>query len=220
MKDSIKHKPSYALLDVELAPGESIQAEAGVMVYMSDDIQINSILGGGFFAAVLRKIFGGESMFFNVFTAKDKSVNVGFAPELAGDIIKINVGDTPVVIQKGSYLCSETTVSLKTRFGGWKSIFSSEGVFLLEAGGIGILYMSSYGAIMEVDVAGEYILDTGHMVAFEKSLDFTVTKTGGWKSTIFSGEGLTMRFHGQGKLWIQTRVPRGFISWLVRLLPS
>ncbi|MDH4262621.1 MAG: TIGR00266 family protein [Spirochaetia bacterium] len=220
MKHTIKHNPSYALLDVELSPGESIQAEAGVMVYMSDDIHINSILGGGFLAAVLRKILGGESMFFNVFTAKEKPVNVGFAPDLAGDIFKLNVSDTPVVIQKGSYLCSETAVSLKTRFGGLKSFFSSEGVFLLEAGGSGSLYLSSYGGIVEVNVDGEYILDTGHMVAFEKTLDFTVSKTGGWKSTIFSGEGLTMRFKGHGKLWIQTRVPRGFISWLMRFLPS
>lgn len=220
MKTSIKHNPSYALLDVVLEPGESIQAEAGVMVYMSDEIRVDSILGGGIIAALFRKIFGGESMFYNVFTAKEKPVNIGFAPELAGDIIKINVGDTPVVVQKGSYLCSEQTVSLKTRFGGWKSIFSSEGVFLLETAGSGILYVSSYGGILELDVKGDYILDTGHMVAFEKSLDFKVTKTGGWKSTFFSGEGLTMRFSGNGKLWIQTRVPRGFISWLTRLLPA
>jgi len=220
MKYSIKHKPAYALLDIELDPGDSIQAEAGAMVYMSDDTQVQTILGGNLLTALMRRIFGGESLFFNVFSAKEKTAIVGLAPELAGDIIKIDVAQTPVVIQKGSYLCSETTVQLKTRFGGWKSLFSSEGVFLLEALGSGILYLGSYGAILEIDVNGQYVLDTGHMVAFEKTLNFEVTKTGGWKSTIFSGEGLTMQFQGQGKLWIQTRVPRGLISWLIRLLPS
>jgi len=219
MKHSIKHKPSYAMVDIELAPGESIQAEAGVMVYMSEDIQVNSVLGGGFISALLRKVFGGESLFFNIFSARQAPVSVGFAPDLAGDIIQLDMSETPVVIQRGSYLCSETSVVLKTRFGGWKSIFSREGVFLLEAGGKGNLFLSAYGSIMEIDVLDEYILDSGHMVAFEKSLDFTVTKTGGWKSTVFSGEGLTMNFKGRGKLWIQTRVPRGFISWLIRLLP-
>jgi len=220
MKHIIKHNPSYSLIDIELEPGQSIQAEAGAMVYMSDDMKVETRLGGGLLTALIRRIFGGESMFFNVFTSLKNKSSVGLAPELAGDIVKINISEFPVIIQKGSYLCSETTVSLKTRFGGFKSLFSREGMFLLESSGSGALFISAYGGIMEIDVNGEYILDTGHMVAFEKTLNFSVRKTGGWKSTFFSGEGLTMHFQGQGKLWIQTRVPRGFISWLTRLLPT
>lgn len=220
MKYSIKHNPSYALLDVELEPGETIQSEAGVMVYMSDDAKIQTIMAGGFITALIRKLLGGESMFYNIFTAPVRKLNLGLAPDLAGDIKKIDLGITPVIIQRGSYLCSEPAISLKTRFGGFRSLFSREGLFLLEANGQGVLYINSYGAIMEVDVDGEYILDTGHMVAFESSLNFEVSKTGGWKSTLLSGEGFTMRFKGKGKLWIQTRVPGGFIYWLMRLLPS
>lgn len=219
MNYSIKHNPSYSLLDLELSSGESIQSEGGAMVYMSEGAKIETVLAGGFFTALVRKIFGGESMFYNVFTATGKSIKLGLAPDLAGDVTHVVLDDSKLIIQKGSYLCSETGVSLKTRWGGLKSLIGGEGVFLLEAGGKGVVFLNSYGAIMEVDIDGEYILDTGHMVAFEGTLNYEISKTGGWKSTLLSGEGFTMRFKGRGKLWVQTRVPKGLVNWLLRLLP-
>jgi uncharacterized protein (TIGR00266 family) len=219
MNYTIKHKPSYSLLDIDLDPGESIQAEAGSMVYMSGGVNIQTVLGGGIVTALIRKFFGGETMFYNIYSALDKKIKIGLAPSLSGDIVNLPLNENSVIIQKGSYLCSEPGVTIKTRFGGFRSIIGGEGIFLLNASGTGHLYLSSYGGIIEIDIDGEYILDTGHMVAFETTLNYEIQKTGSWKSTLLSGEGFTMKFNGKGKLWIQTRVPRGFINWLIGLLP-
>jgi uncharacterized protein (TIGR00266 family) len=82
---------------------------------------------------------------------------------------------------------------------------------MLKATGTGPLVFNSFGAIKEVVVDGEFIVDTGHIVAFEDGLKFTVNKFGGgWKSFIFGGEGLVCTFSGRGRLWIQTRNATGF----------
>ena len=70
-----------------------------------------------------------------------------------------------------------------------------------------------------IDVNGKYTVDTGHIVAFEDTLTYKVKKVGGWKSTLLSGEGLVCEYSGTGRLWIQSRVPGGFIGWVSKLLP-
>ena len=77
------------------------------------------------------------------------------------------------------------------------------------------MWFNSYGAIIEIDVDGDYVVDTGYIVAFQEGLDYSITKVGGFKSLFFSGEGLVCRFSGKGKVWIQTRqVPA--LSWFLR----
>ncbi len=219
MNHSISHQPSFSLLKIELESGETLKAEAGAMAYMTSSLQVETKFGSGILSAVARKFLGGESLFFNIFKATEKS-QLGIAPTLPGVNIYIPMSSNKLIVQAGSYLCSSETVDLKAKFGGLKSFFGGEGAFLLEVGGNGDLFLNSYGAILEIDVNGKYTLDTGHLVAFEETLNYNIKKVGSWKSTLFSGEGLVFEFEGQGKLYIQTRVPGGFISWLTGLLPS
>jgi len=218
MKYTISHNPTYAILNFVLSQGDSVKAEAGSMVYMDEAIEVKTAFGSGFFSALARKILGGESMFLNTYTAKEE-VRLGIAPEFAGDVQELVLNNESLILQKGAYLCSDSGISIKTKFGGLKSLISREGVFLLEASGTGKLFISSYGAIYKKEVTEEFILDTGHLVAFEPTLKYKVQKTGGWKSTLLSGEGFTMRFSGSGTLWMQTRVRKGLIDWIMGFLP-
>ena len=109
-------------------------------------------------------------------------------------------------------------MSLETRFGGLRAFFSGEGGFLVEVSGHGDLFFSSFGGVVEQDVAGELVVDTGHVVAWEPSLSYTIGGVGGIKQTLFSGEGLVMRFSGHGRIYLQTRQLPALAGWLTPYL--
>lgn len=175
---------------------------------------------GGLVSSLKRKVLGGESLFINTFKANDKGI-LGLAPSYAGDIAVHEMKGEDFYVQSGSYLANSSGVEIDTKFAGGKGFFSREGLFLLKATGQGQLFMSSFGAIHEIDLNNEsFILDTGHMVAFENTLDYNVRKVGGLKTTLLSGEGLVADFQGTGKLLIQTRSVDSFIGWLSPHLPT
>ncbi len=220
MDHQITHQPSYALATIDLEHGERLRAEAGAMVSHSPGIQIETESSGGIVSSLKRSVFGGESFFQNVFTAENPG-HVSVAPALPGDVIHERL-DGRLLVQSGSYLASDPALELDTSFGGAKTFFGSEGLFLLELKGHGNAFLSSYGAIEEVELGPgeEYVVDTGHIVAFDGSTDFTVNRVGGLKSTLFSGEGLVCRFTGPGRVWLQSRSQDAFLSWLIPHLPS
>ncbi len=219
MNFNFTHQPSYTMLHVDMAPGEKLRAETGAMVYMSPGIAMETTFGSGILSAIARKFLGGESLFINEFTASDAHSSIAFSSAMVGDITHYPMNGKGIFLQAGSYLCSTPQVRLQTMFGGIRSFFGGEGLFLIKVDGTGDLFFSSYGAILPIDVTSSYVVDTGHIVAFEESLSFRVKKVGGWKSTLLSGEGFVCEFSGQGRLWIQTRVPDGFIGWIMKLLP-
>ncbi|HUT55039.1 MAG TPA: TIGR00266 family protein [bacterium] len=226
MQFGIKYRPSYSLLGVKLDPKEQILVEAGSMVSMAADMQIDTKLSatGGMFKALLgaigKKFLGGETMFVNIFTASQAGGQIMIAPSLNGDIIHFPMQGGAIIIQASSFLASVPSIDLKLKFGGLKSLLGGEGLFLLRASGAGDLFINAYGGIRELDLNGPFIVDTGHIVAFEESLTFNVKKVGGWKSTLLSGEGLVCEFNGKGKLWIQTRNVGAMVSWLRPMLPA
>lgn len=220
MQYEIMYKPAFTLLEARLEAGERIEAEAGAMVYMSPGIEIVTKAKGGVFGALTRGILGGESFFTNTFTAKSKGI-VGLAPPYQGDIIQHRLNGETLYVQNGSYMASTPELTLDTKWGGAKSFFSREGLFLLKMTGIGDAFISSFGAIHEVKLKGEsFTIDTGHMVAFTEGLDYNVKRIGGLKSTIFSGEGLVAEFHGTGTLYLQTRSMNAFFDWMIPFLPK
>ena len=163
--------------------------------------------------------FLGESFFRNTFSADSGPGEVTFAPSLPGDIMIYNMQGSDLVIQQTSYLASATTVEIETKWGGFKSFFGEGKMFWIRAVGQGPLAMNAFGAIKEIQVNGSFIIDTGHIVAFEPTLTFKIKKVGSWFSTIFSSEGLVCRFEGTGKLYIQSRNPAEFGSLVGAKLP-
>jgi uncharacterized protein (TIGR00266 family) len=221
MEYDIEHRPSYALLSVDLDQSEEIQAEAGAMVSHTDGIVIETEATGGIVDSLKRTAFGGESFFMNTFSA-DRPGHVTLAPPLPGDVIGKELADERLLVQSGSFMAAETGIDIDTQFGGGRTFFGGEGLFLLELSGTGQTFLSSYGAIERVDLEpGEtYTVDTGHIVAFEGTTNFDVKKVGGLKSTLFSGEGLVCEFSGEGSVWLQTRSTDAFLSWLIPNLPA
>jgi len=205
MKHEIHNKPDFASLHVFMDEGEQIVTEAGAMMSMSTDLDLQTNMKGGVMGALKRAV-GGESVFMNTYTAEKAEQRLDVAPAAPGDILHLPMNDTTVMVQRGSYLCSTPEIVIDTKFQGLKKTFlSGEGAFLLQATGTGDLWLSSYGAIHEIAIDGEYIVDTGHIVAFDDTVDFDIRKVGGLKSLLFSGEGLVCEFSGRGRVWIQTR---------------
>ncbi len=227
MLHTIDHGPAYAMATIDLDPGEAVTVEAGSMVGMSDNLEIKTHIGGtntGFFGvifnfilAIIRKFLGGETLFVNTYTpGRSGSGKILVAPALSGDIIHYKLdGARTLMVQGSSFLASSGNIKVKTVFGGLKSLFSGEGAFWLKCSGNGDLWINCYGAIEEVDVAGTYVVDTGHVVAFDDSIDYKIKGSGSLKSTLLSGEGLTMHFNGNGKLFIQSRNLNGMIRWIM-----
>lgn len=221
MQITLEHGPAFGWARVALAQGESLKAESGAMVSMSTTIDIETKMQGGFLGALARKVLASESFFQNTFTAARGPGEITLAPALTGDLQVRTLADETLLLTSGCYLASSPDVTLETKWGGMKSFFAKEGLFLLRAHGTGPLLFCCYGALVEVQVPPEgYVVDTGHVVAFEPSLDYTVQKVGGLKSLLLSGEGLVCRFSGRGRLWIQTRSLDSFVGEIVPRLPS
>jgi uncharacterized protein (TIGR00266 family) len=214
MDIEILHQPDSAIARVVLDAGEELVAEAGRMIAMSGFINASTTLrqgkGGGIFGG-LKRMIAGESLFLSVFRSPTTGGEVFLAPRLMGDILLYSMTNTGLVVQSTSYLGSESGVDIDLGFQGFKSIFSGESIFWLDLSGYGSVILTSFGAIYEVPVNGEYIVDTGHIVAFEKSLSFEIAKAGSsWIGAFLGGEGLVCRFKGQGRLFCQTHNPGAF----------
>jgi uncharacterized protein (TIGR00266 family) len=226
MQIQVHHRPSYALAEVLLDAEETVVAEGGAMVSQDTHVTLATSASGekgGMMKGLmkgLKRALAGESFFQNRFTATGAPGHVTFAPTHQGDIVVHELTQSSVMLQSTAFLCSSPTIELDTKWGGAKTFFGGEGLTMLKATGSGLLAFNSFGAIKEIDVQGEFTVDTGHIVAFEDGLTFKVTKFGGgWKSFIFGGEGLVCSFSGRGKLWIQTRNAVGFGQLLGRQLP-
>ncbi len=221
MKYEVKYGPSYALGIVSLEAGEKIQAETGAMVSMSDTIKIETGMKGGLLSGLKRSVLGGESIFLNTFEA-EQAGEVTIAPALPGDIMALELSGQALLIQSGSFLAATPEIDIDTKWGGGKTFFSREGLFLLRCTGTGTLFLSSYGAIhlVELDAGQRYVVDTGHMVAFGDTVPYDVGRVGSWKSTLLGGEGLVCKLTGPGRFYLQTRNPESFVEWLVPKLPG
>jgi uncharacterized protein (TIGR00266 family) len=222
MQVEILAGPAFAFSTVTIAPGGEVQVEAGAMAAYSDGVEIETQARGGMMAGLKRSVLGGESFFINTFRAPAGG-SVAVAPSLPGDMTKVTLdGSHALYVQSGSWIASDPTIEVDTKWGGSKTFFSGEGLFLLRCTGPGDLLVSSYGAILTRTLAaGEgYTLDTGHVVAFDDTIQYTVSKAGNWKTTVLGGEGLVTRFVGPGRLWLQTRSPSDFLGWLIPKLPA
>lgn len=221
MRHEVKYGPSYALGIISLDAGEKIQAETGAMVSMSDSIKIETGMKGGIMGGLKRSMLGGESFFLNTFEAEQPG-EVSVAPALPGDIIALELAGQTLLVQSGSFLAATPDVEIDTKWGGGKTFFSREGLFLLKCSGSGTIFLSSYGGIhlVDLDAGQRYVVDTGHMVAFDESVKYDVGRAGSWKSTLLGGEGLVCKLTGPGRFYLQTRNPESFVEWLVPKLPG
>lgn len=222
MNVAIEHGASFALAVVTLQPEQSIQAESGAMVSMSANVELQSQMKGGLMGALKRAV-GGESVFISTFTAHGGPGEVTLAPGPPGDIVSLTLNNQAFFVQSGSYLASAPTINIDTKLGGARSFFSGEGLFLIGASGTGSLLLSSFGAIHRktLQPGEQYIVDTGHIVAFESTIQYQVQKAAaGFFRSFTSGEGLVARYTGPGEIFIQTRNLSTFAGILKPFFPT
>jgi uncharacterized protein (TIGR00266 family) len=216
---------------VSLQRGEQIMAESGAMVSMSPSIRLQASMSGGGLLGAVKSAMGGESMFRTTFTAEDGPGDVVLAPAALGDIMGLELTGSRFFVQPGSYLAGDPELAIGVQ-GSMRGMISGEGLFLLTVQGSGLLLLSSFGAIhaKQLDRGEEYIVDTGHIVAFEASVDYRVEKaTGksqgvggflkGMVQSALSGEMLVCRYRGPGTIYLQTRQLPGFARQLIPFLP-
>ncbi|MFZ6777166.1 TIGR00266 family protein [Undibacterium sp. Ji83W] len=215
MKTNIKGGHAFSYVEVELAPGESIMTEPDAMSSMDASLDLTAHFNGGLIKGLLRKYLGGESLFisrFNNATSAPRSMTI--VQPMPGEILCKELNDEVYYMQPGAFLACEESVKIGLGFAGFASWIAREGLFRIKVSGHGKVWFGAYGALLEKEVNGEYIVDTSHLVAYDPSLRLNLQLAGGLFSSFFGGEGLVTRVSGKGKIIIQTRSISSLAGWL------
>lgn len=217
-----KGRTSFTHLEVELEQNESIVSESGAMASCDSGVQVHSSLKGGLFVSLIRKVLGGESLFINRYTnpLPQRRLKLILSKATPGDIVVRELKGETIYLQPGSFLCATDGVELKLKWAGFRLLFGGEGLFRWAASGSGKIWIGVFGALVEQELNGELIVDSGHLVAYPDSVQYKIQFSGGLFSSFFSGEGLVGRLEGRGKIYLQTRSFNGFVSWLNPRLPN
>ncbi|KAL9631736.1 MAG: hypothetical protein Q9164_005727 [Protoblastenia rupestris] len=206
----ISHRDSNTILTLQLAMGCPLQSKPGVMIAMSPTITLK----GAVKFSVKKLITGGE-MATSTYTGPGE---VLFAPAYIGDITTIRfTGSEQWNVGKDAFMAATQGVVKEMKNQGFsKAMFSGEGLFVYKISGTGILWVSSFGAIIRKDlVEGEkYNIDNGHLVAWNCKYVMERVASGGIISGISSGEGLVCKFTGPGTVFMQTRNATAFAAWI------
>ena len=213
---AIKGRPDYSFLEVQIPANETMKVEASSMATMDTNLRMKTKMRGGF-----GRFLTGESIFINEFTAEGGAGEIGIAPSLPGDLVHQYLDNNIIYLQNSAFVASSMGIEVESKWQGLtKGFFSGESLFLIRCSGKGDLWFNTYGAIIEIDVEDNYVVDTGNIVAFTDGLDYQISTVGGYKSLFFSGEGFVCRFSGKGKVWIQTRGADAFTSWAHAFRPK
>lgn len=214
MQIELIHRPGNTAAKVRLNRGETMTAEAGAMIAMSGDVSITTTThkkGSGSLMKTIKRALGGESFFLNHFETPRDGAEVWLGTNLAGDMLVQQLDNETLIAQGGAFVACESGIEVDSGFQGFKNLVSGESLFWLRLKGSGQVLLSSFGAIYPIEVDGEYIVDTGHIVAFSETLDFTLTKAGkSWVASFLGGEGLVCKFRGRGTVWCQSHNPQSF----------
>lgn len=220
MKAEIKGSAAFSYVDVELEPGEVITTESDAMSSMDASLELRSRFNGGFFIALLRKFLGGETLFINDFSnPTDRPRRLTLVQPTPGEIRCVELNGDTLYMQPGAFLACTPGVKVGVAFAGLISWLAREGLFRIVVSGHGKVWYGAFGALLEKEIDGEYIVDTSHLVAYEPGIKLKLQLAGGILSSLFGGEGLVTRVVGRGKIVIQTRSLSGLTGWINPRLP-
>lgn len=208
MKYEIKGAPLPVVI-CTLEAEESMKTEKGAMSWMSPNMEMSTNAGGSVGKAFSR-MFSGESMFQNVYTAKGGPGMIAFASSFPGEIRAFNIGaSNEIVAQKSAFLASESGVEMSIFF--QKKVgagfFGGEGFIMQRFSGSGTVFLELDGSIMEYQLAAgqSMLVDTGYLAAMEATVSIDIESVKGIGNKLFGGEGFfNTRVTGPGKIWLQT----------------
>jgi uncharacterized protein (TIGR00266 family) len=198
------------MVEIELDPREGVRAEAGMMMYMEDGIEMQTAAGGMFKG--LKRMLMGESFFITSFlNSASKKVRIAFSAPYPGKIIPLDLRKLGgnFMCQKDAFLCAAEGIDIEIAFTKkiGAGLFGGEGFILERLTGDGMAFVHSGGTIIEKHLQpGESLrVDTGCLVAFAPSVDYDIQFIGGFKNALFGGEGLFLaRLTGPGLVYLQS----------------
>jgi len=218
------------LVEIELDPGETVVAEAGAMLYMEDGIVFNARMGdgsnpqAGFFDKLLSagsRLITGESLFLTHFSNQGwGKQHVAFSAPYPGTIIPVDLAKMGgrIIVQKDAFLCAalgtKISITFSRKLGA--GFFGGEGFILQQLDGDGRAFIHAGGTVIERQLNNETLrVDTGCIVGFEPSVEYSIEQAGGLRSMVFGGEGIFLAtLRGTGKVWLQSMPIRKLIAGL------
>ena len=208
----------------EVENGETMICESGAMSWMSPNMEM-STTGGGM-GKVFGRMFSGENMFQNRYTARNGSGMIAFASSFPGSIRAIEITpDAPIVVQKRAFLASTENVELSVHFQKKLAagLFGGEGFIMQKISGTGLAFIEIDGSVVEYNLqAGEQmIIDTGYLAMMDATVNLDVQQIKGVKNVLLGGESLfNTVVTGPGKIIIQTMPITTFAASISSMLPS
>lgn len=215
MRYEIRYKPAFATLFLTLNPGDRITTEAGAMASMSAQLSMKTEFSGGLIPGLLKAFLGGESLFVNTFANETQQpLQLVLTQSTVGDVSMIELKGNAICFQPGAYIAHTPGIHIGVEWAGFSSWLAGEGLFKLKLSGTGLVFFGGYGGITERKVNGEYVVDTGHLVAYEPGLQMNIRLAGGLVGSVTSGEGLVNRLTGNGTIYLQSRSVDGLVRFL------
>lgn len=208
----------------EVEANEAMITEKGSMCWMSPNMEMQASAGG--FGKAFGRMFSGESMFQNIYTARGGSGMIAFASSFPGVIRAVEITpDRPVVVQKSGFLASETGVELSVFFQkkAATGFFGGEGFILQKLSGHGMAFLEIDGSAVEYDLAPgqQLVVDTGNLAMLDATCSVDVQTVKGVKNVLFGGEGLfNTVVTGPGRVVLQTMPLSNFAGAIASILPS
>ncbi|SIR50338.1 TIGR00266 family protein [Haladaptatus litoreus] len=220
MEYEITNQPGFAQLDMTLDAEEGIRAEAGSLVSHSQGVEITATEADET-DSPSHALHESNRPFATTFTAK-RPGTVTLAPPFPGDIFHFKLRDEILYAPSCSFLAVEFGVELDAELGENERFVECKNDFLLELSGSGSSFLSSYGAlsVVSLDPEERYEVDTGHVVAFEETVDYSLRRVSSVSSVSGHGDGLLCEFEGPGTIWTQSRSPTALLAWVVRNNPG
>ena len=208
----------------QLSPGESMVTEKGSMVWMTPNMEMETSAGG--LGKAFGRMFYGESIFQNIYTARDGSGMIAFASSFPGSIRAVEITpDRPVVVQKTAFLAAQREVDLSVFFQKklGAGFFGGEGFIMQKLSGRGTAFLEIDGDAVEYDLGPgqQMIVDTGNLAMMDATCSLDIQAVKGVKNMIFGGEGV---FHtvvtGPGRIVLQTMPISALAGAVASVLPS
>ena len=208
----------------QLSPGESMVTEKGSMVWMSPNMEMETSAGG--LGKAFGRMFSGESIFQNIYTARDGSGMIAFASSFPGSIRAVEITpDRPIVVQKTAFLAAQREVDLSVFFQKklGAGFFGGEGFIMQKLSGRGTAFLEIDGDAVEYDLGPgqQMIVDTGNLAMMDATCSLDIQAVKGVKNMIFGGEGV---FHtvvtGPGRIVLQTMPISALAGAVASVLPS
>ncbi len=209
---------AFPIVVCHLADGEKMITESGSMVWMSPNMQMETIGGG--LGKMFSKAFSGESMFQNIYTARGNGM-ITFGSSFPGQIkpIAIRPGQD-MILQKSSFLAAEPGVELSIHFNKklGAGLFGGEGFIMQRLSGSGMAFAEIDGELVEYDLepGQQIVVDTGNVAGFSAGVQMEIRQVPGLKNKLLGGEGLfNTVLTGPGRIWLQT-MPISSVAYAIR----